>query len=66
MELVSIIAELSQYQKIIANPDVQGNQHFHAQLIAVSLCAYLRWCLNLQILQVIALIDAYDAAASKS
>lgn len=66
MELVSIIAEISQYEKIIANPDVQGNQRLHAQMIGWSLCACLRWKCGFSSHQIIALVDAYDAAASKS
>ncbi len=68
MEIVQIIAAISQYEKIIADPAVEGNQHLHAQLMAVSLCNYLRnvHMPHLMIIQIIALVDVYDAATSKS
>jgi hypothetical protein len=60
--LETIIAEIAIYEQVANNQDISNDQRNHARLMAAGLCVYLIRVHQIDILEIIAMIEAQNNA----
>jgi hypothetical protein len=57
-----IIAEIVTYEQVAKNPKISEDQRQHARLMAAGLCVYLSRVHQIDILEIIAMVEAQNNA----